>query len=41
MFHLGAVSSTTERDADLIIESNFALSLRLWEWCCWRGTRLI
>jgi ADP-L-glycero-D-manno-heptose 6-epimerase len=41
VFHLGAVSSTTETDADLIADSNVVLSLRLWEWCSWRGTRLI
>lgn len=33
MIHLGAVSSTVETDADLIVRSNFQLSLRLWEWC--------
>lgn len=31
--HMGAVSSTTETDADLIIDSNFRLSLALWDWC--------
>jgi ADP-L-glycero-D-manno-heptose 6-epimerase len=31
--HMGAVSSTTERDADLIVERNFRTSLRLWDWC--------
>lgn len=41
IFHMGAVSSTTERDADLIAETNFALSLQLWDWCSWRGARLI
>lgn len=41
IFHLGAVSSTTELDADLITDSNFGLSLKLWDWCAWRGTRLI
>ncbi len=41
VFHLGAISATTERDTDLIAENNFALSLKLWEWCAWRGTRLI
>jgi ADP-L-glycero-D-manno-heptose 6-epimerase len=41
VFHLGAVSSTTERDADLIIASNFTLSLDLWEWCVATGTRLV
>ena len=33
VFHLGAISSTTETDADLIIEQNFRFSLRLWDWC--------
>jgi ADP-L-glycero-D-manno-heptose 6-epimerase len=41
VFHLGAISSTTESDADLIAQTNFTASLKLWEWCCWRGTRLI
>ena len=41
VFHMGAISSTTERDADLIVENNFALSLKLWDWCSWRGARLI
>jgi ADP-L-glycero-D-manno-heptose 6-epimerase len=41
VFHLGAISSTTESDADLIAQTNFTRSLKLWEWCCWRGTRLI
>src|ERR1700761_8319379 len=31
--HMGAISSTTERDVDLLIENNFILSLRLLEWC--------
>lgn len=33
VFHMGAISATTERDADLIVESNFRLSLDLWNWC--------
>lgn len=41
IFHMGAVSSTTETDADLIIESNFILSRRLWKWCANNGTRFI
>lgn len=41
VFHLGAVSSTTETDADLIVESNFTLSLDLWAWCAQHGKRLI
>ncbi|SLN21134.1 ADP-glyceromanno-heptose 6-epimerase [Oceanibacterium hippocampi] len=31
--HMGAISSTTERDADLVVDSNFSLSLMLWQWC--------
>src|SRR5689334_18595575 len=31
--HMGAISSTTESDADLIVEVNFRLSMRLWSWC--------
>ena len=32
VFHMGAVSATTERDADLIVRSNIRLSLDLWLW---------
>ena len=31
--HLGAISATTATDADLVIETNFRLSLRLLDWC--------
>ncbi len=31
--HMGAISSTTERDVDLIVASNINLSQRLWDWC--------
>jgi ADP-L-glycero-D-manno-heptose 6-epimerase len=31
--HMGAISSTTEEDIDLIVETNFRLSCRLWDWC--------
>jgi ADP-L-glycero-D-manno-heptose 6-epimerase len=31
--HMGAVSSTTESNVDLLMENNFRLSLRLFEWC--------
>lgn len=41
IFHMGAVSATTERDADLIVESNFRLSLDLWNWCARSETTLI
>lgn len=41
IFHLGAISSTTETDADLIIRSNFSASLGLWDYCAETGVRLI
>lgn len=33
VIHMGAISTTTETDVDLIIRSNFELSWRLWEFC--------
>lgn len=39
--HMGAISSTTEPDADLILKTNFALSRDLWDWCCRKGVRLV
>ncbi len=39
--HLGAISSTTATDADLVIETNFRLSLRLFEWCAVMRTPFI
>lgn len=33
VIHMGAISSTTERNVDLIVETNFRYSCRLWEWC--------
>jgi ADP-L-glycero-D-manno-heptose 6-epimerase len=41
VFHMGAISSTTEPDADLVVRSNFTLSLYLWDWCAANGVRLI
>lgn len=41
IFHIGAVSSTTETDADLIIDTNFVLSRRLWKWCWKNNVRFI
>ena len=41
VFHLGAISSTTETDADLIAATNFTLSQRLWAWCAATETRLV
>lgn len=39
--HMGAISSTTETDADLIVETNFRLSMALWRWCAENRVRLI
>jgi ADP-L-glycero-D-manno-heptose 6-epimerase len=39
--HMGAISSTTEPDADLILKTNFDLSRDLWDWCTAAGVRLI
>ncbi len=39
--HMGAISSTTEKDVDLLIENNFILSLRLFEWCAETRTPFI
>jgi ADP-L-glycero-D-manno-heptose 6-epimerase len=33
VFHLGAVSSTTETDVDLILDTNFRLSTDIWALC--------
>ena len=41
IFHMGAVSSTTERDADLVVQTNFTLSMALWNWCARHDTRFI
>ena len=41
VIHMGAVSSTTEPDADLILRTNFTLSRDIWDWCAVRGVRMI
>jgi ADP-L-glycero-D-manno-heptose 6-epimerase len=41
IFHLGAISTTTEKDADLILKNNFKFSLQLMEWCTDRDVPLI
>ena len=33
VFHMGAISSTTETDADLILRTNVHLSRDVWRWC--------
>jgi ADP-L-glycero-D-manno-heptose 6-epimerase len=39
--HLGAISETTATDGDLVIETNFRLSMRLLDWCTASGTPFI
>jgi ADP-L-glycero-D-manno-heptose 6-epimerase len=39
--HLGAISSTTETDADLVAEVNFRLPQSLWRWCASSGKPFI
>jgi ADP-L-glycero-D-manno-heptose 6-epimerase len=39
--HMGAISSTTERDADLIFDVNVRLSTTLWNWCAAHDTPFI
>ncbi|HEU4660462.1 MAG TPA: ADP-glyceromanno-heptose 6-epimerase [Pseudolabrys sp.] len=41
VIHMGAISDTTARDADLVIENNFRLSLRLLDWCTATRTTFI
>ena len=39
--HMGAISSTTEQDADLILRTNFSLSRDIWDWCAVNDSRMI
>lgn len=41
IFHLGAITSTTEQDANLLLKQNYSYSLRLWEWCGAHNTPFI
>jgi ADP-L-glycero-D-manno-heptose 6-epimerase len=41
VIHLGAISDTTARDGDLVLDTNFRLSLRLLDWCTGTRTRFI
>jgi ADP-L-glycero-D-manno-heptose 6-epimerase len=41
VIHMGAVSSTTEPDADKVIHANFTLSRDLFRWCAERERRFI
>ncbi len=41
IFHMGAISATTETDVDAILDANLTLSLALWYWCAEHDVRLI
>ena len=41
IFHIGACSSTTERDADYIMENNFEYSKRIAQWCIKNNVKMI
>ncbi len=41
IFHMGAISSTTETDADKIMDNNFRLTTYLWDWCSEHEVRFI
>ncbi len=41
VFHMGAISSTTETDVELIVETNVHLSADLWRWCARNGVPFI
>jgi len=41
VIHMGAISATTATDGDLVIETNFRLSMRLLDWCTASATPFI
>jgi ADP-L-glycero-D-manno-heptose 6-epimerase len=41
IFHMGAISSTTERDADLILANNWRVTADLWEAASHYGLRMV
>jgi ADP-L-glycero-D-manno-heptose 6-epimerase len=41
VIHLGAISETTATDGDLVVETNFRLSMRLLDWCTAHAAPLI
>jgi ADP-L-glycero-D-manno-heptose 6-epimerase len=41
VIHMGAISATTARDGDAVIDTNFRLSLRLLDWCAETRTPFI
>jgi ADP-L-glycero-D-manno-heptose 6-epimerase len=41
IIHLGAISETTATDGDLVVDTNFRLSLKLLDWCTANATPFI
>lgn len=41
IIHMGAISSTSATDADLLVKVNFRLSWYLWQWCARYGKRFL
>jgi ADP-L-glycero-D-manno-heptose 6-epimerase len=41
IIHLGAISETTASDGDLVVETNFRLSMRLFDWCAAHATPFV
>jgi len=41
IFHMGAISDTTETDVGLLVENNYLFSLDLWGWCAANNVRFI
>lgn len=41
IIHMGAISSTTETNVGLLLESNYLFSLAVWEWCALHSVRLL
>jgi ADP-L-glycero-D-manno-heptose 6-epimerase len=41
VIHMGAITSTAERDAGLLVANNYRFSLDLWHWCAAHEVRFI
>ncbi len=41
VYHMGAISATTETDVDLIVETNIRLSQSIWRWCAEHAVPLV
>ena len=41
VIHMGAISATTEQDADLLLRNNYEFSKQLASWCAEKGVRFI